>query len=171
MIGSFAAHSRLKNESYKTETDRVFEAISLYKEQEKKYELALKNPPESIKGENRDIQEGLLHAVLKFKSITQKDMPVHLTRDLYHGVKKIAEASISQDRKDEIKCTIEHVMDQKAAGIHSLHDLTHDRIEFKAKQNQIKIQDSIQQYYNKLAHIEQQRTLDRELHKNLELSL
>ncbi len=171
MIGVFAAQSQLKNESYKTETDRVFEAISLYKEQEKKYELALKNPPESIKGESRDIQEGLLHAVLKFKSITQKDMPVHLTRDLYSGVKKIADSSISQDRKDEIKCTIECVMDQKAGGIHSLHDLTHDRIAFKAKQNQVKFQDSIQHHHDQLTHIEQQRTLDRELHKNLELSL
>lgn len=171
MIGCFSAQSKLKNEPHKTETDRVFDAISLYKEQEKKYELALKNPPESIKDERRDIQEGLLHAVLTFKSITEKDMPIHLTRDLYRSVKKITDASISQNQKEEIKCTIEYVMEQKAGGTHSLHDLTHDQVSFKVKQNRVKFHDSLQQHHDKLAHIEQQRILDRELHKNIELSI
>jgi hypothetical protein len=135
---------------------------------ENKINEHLKNPPDSIKKEEKYIQEGLIRCAYRFKTTLDTDMPSHLTKDIYHGLLKICpDTSLSH----LVNGVIDHILNEKAKGGFLLYNLSHETVSFNMKFNQMNLQKALERNHDQSMHMEQQRNLDKELHRRNELTL
>jgi hypothetical protein len=144
--------------------DAKFEFFAI----EKKIKEHLKNPPDSIKKEEKHIQEGLIRCAYRFKTTLDTDIPSHLTKDIYHGLLKICP---DESQSHLVKAVIDHVLNEKAKGEFSLHNLSHETVSFNIKFNQMNLQKVLVRNHEQGIHMEQQRNLDKELHRGADLTL
>ena len=144
--------------------DAKFEFFAI----EKKISEHLKNPPDSIKKEEKYIKEGLIRCAYRFKTTLDTDMPSHLTKDIYNGLLRICPDT---SHAYLVKGVIDHILSEKAKGEFSLHSLSHETVSFNMKFNQMNLQKALERNHDQSMHMEQQRNLDKELHRGVELTL
>ena len=168
MSGSLAADSKLKNEIYKEEHTRLFDAYREINEIDKKVKEHLKNPPESIKEATQEMQEGMIRNTYRFKIITGDKLPTHINKDIF---KTLTHNTPNEHNSEVIQSVIDHVLEQKAHDEHPSHNLSHEMISLKINHKQLTLQHALHQSQEKSLQIDQQRNLERGVNGGIERSL
>lgn len=166
-MGVLAAHRHIKGDM-KHANDCMFKAIDTYESREKMIKQHLDNPPEAIKQSTKEIQEALIRTAARYNTVTEKNMPPSLTKELFDHIQNICP---DERNIKVIQGVMKHVASHKIKGEPSHELFSLEKIRYAVKQQQFTHHLSLEQSHQKALHMEHMQREAYELNRGFERSL
>ena len=164
MIGAIAAKSKVDGIKFGDENGRMYASKDKFQEQEDLIQQHLKNPPSLIKDCSPAIQEEMLRAVFRCRSITDGALPSHITKECVDMLEKVCP---HENDSHIVRGVIKEALQQKAKGL-TLTPIKLEKAGLSHMKDTALFQKAVEQSHQKGIQMEHQKMLESQPYRGFE---